>query len=58
MSSDSAAHTVLIADDERDTVDTTAVLLEGSGYRVLRAYSRDSTCCASSAIASDRCRWS
>jgi DNA-binding response OmpR family regulator len=39
MSSDSAAHTVLIADDERDTVDTTAVLLEGSGYRVLRAYS-------------------
>jgi two-component system cell cycle sensor histidine kinase/response regulator CckA len=39
MSSDSAAHTVLIADDERDTVDTTAVMLEGSGYRVLRAYS-------------------
>ncbi len=39
MGSDEAVRTVLVADDERDTVDTTAVMLEGCGYEVLRAYS-------------------
>ena len=39
MGSDEAVRTVLVADDERDTVDTTAIMLEECGYAVLRAYS-------------------
>lgn len=39
MGLEGSAHTVLVADDERDTVDTVALMLEGCDYRVLRAYS-------------------
>jgi len=39
MEADPEVHTVLIADDERDIVDTTAFMLEACGYRVLRTYS-------------------
>ncbi|HEY5367284.1 MAG TPA: response regulator [Casimicrobiaceae bacterium] len=39
MEADPEVHTVLIADDEHDIVDTTAVMLEACGYRVLRTYS-------------------
>jgi CheY-like chemotaxis protein len=39
MGSEGAANTVLVADDERDMVDTVAMMLEGCDYRVLRAYS-------------------
>ena len=39
METQSTVRTILIADDERDTVDTTAIMLESCGYEVLRAYS-------------------
>ena len=37
--------TILVTDDTRDIVDSTALMLEYSGYRVLRAYSASEALC-------------
>ncbi len=39
MDTEGKVRTVLVADDEHDIVDTTAMMLEACGYKVLRAYS-------------------